>query len=215
MRQKESTIDMSSQTNTWEETHKDLIDILRYIPTFFKNPVQAVRAIPNWNWLALIVFNVLFSAVCGLIRGLFSGNSIFAVINAVVSPITTTIFIMIVAGFFYYVIMFWQGRQLDFRRLTTLVLLASLPTNILTILLPVLPPINLVGILFTGLLIIVGLVDHFQIPRKPVMQMMGVLFVFYIFVWVGNMITAEHSAQKREVKALPESLDILEKELGK
>lgn len=75
------------------------------------------------------------------------------------------------------------------------------------------PLLTLLGILVTGILLIVGFVENLQVPKKPLIKIMMGLFAIYFIFWIISSIEINREQEHLKSKALPESLDILQKEL--
>ena len=92
--------------------------------------------------------------------------------------------------------------------------IAILPAVALSTVSRFIPPITLLGTALTGLLLIVGFVDNFRLPKKQITKLIGGLFLIYVIIWISSSISFQKKQQDFRSKHLPESLDILEKELG-
>ena len=183
--------------------------LIRYL----RNPVQAMRTLPDWDWLQLGAFHAAIAAVCGVISGLITLRISKTISGLIVFPISTTILIMIVSGFFYYTFLFVFNRELSFRKLVTVVVFANLPNLVLSIAIGYLPPLALVSMGVASALLIVGLVELTNIGRKSVMKLVGLLFGLYCIFWIYGVISSSREKNSIKDMATPESLDILEKEM--
>lgn len=91
---------------------------------------------------------------------------------------------------------------------------ALLPALTISTLSGLIPPITLVGTALTGLLLIVGFVDNFRLPKKKVTKLICGLFLIYVIIWITSTISFQQKSEEFRYKHKPENLDILQKELG-
>ena len=103
--------------------------------------------------------------------------------------------------------------EVNYQKVFHIVVFANLPFMALYILAGLIPPIKILGFLITSLLLIVGLVENFQAPKRPVIKVVGGLFAIYLVFWVVQMINLAGEKDKVKSLATPESLKILEQEL--
>jgi len=66
----------------------------------------------------------------------------------------------------------------------------------------------------TGMLLIVGLTEISQIEKKKVVQLVGGIVALYLAFWIYGAISTSYEKHTVKDFATPESLDILEQELG-
>jgi hypothetical protein len=119
----------------------------------------------------------------------------------------------ILSGFFYYAFLFVFKQTTSFRQIFTHLLFASIPVLLVSILSPLVPLIGLVGLGAACLLLIIGFTSNFGLPLKKVRNLLFGMFLTYAALLVIQMITWRGGKESLRVKATPESLDILEKEL--
>lgn len=180
---------------------------------FLKNPVQGMRTLPNWDWVVLGCFHAAIAAACGLVSGLITLRISKVISGLIIFPISTTILLLIISGFFYYTFLFVFHKEISFRKLATVVVFANLPNLFLSVGVGYIPPLSLVGMGVSAALLVVGLVEVSHVDRKNITKLVGGLFALYCIFWIYGAIS--NSQEKRSIKdmATPESLDILEKEM--
>ncbi len=190
-----------------------LNDCVATLFRYLRNPVQAMRTLPDWDWVQLGAFHGAIAATCGVASGLITLRISKTISGLIVFPISTTILVMIVSGFFYYTFLFVFGRELSFRKLVTVVVFANIPNLVLSIAAGYLPPMAIVATGVASSLLIVGLVELTDVGRKSIMKLVGLLFGLYCVFWIYGAISSSREKNSMKDMATPESLDILEKEM--
>jgi hypothetical protein len=199
----------------WPAVREKLKDAIFTLPHFFKNPVQGMRRLPTWEWPETLILQGLFAMICAVLGNLVQKDFIGMVLAIVVGPVMSWISVGLAAGFFYYVFLFFFQRELTFKQIYMHVLFASLPVWLLSIVAPLAPPVKLIGVGAALILLFVGFVDNFSLAREKTRNMMLALMLGYTIGWIANQIRETTRHDDLRIKATPESMDILEKELGK
>lgn len=161
-------------------------DILRYLKEFIKNPVLKITEIPSWDWTSLIIVQITFAVVSGLLAGAIKLNVLRALSGLFLMPIVSTVSSMLLTTFFYYYFQFFENRTESYRRIFAFVTLASIPFYIFQIASEYFPPVTLVGFGFTSLLCVVGLTENFQVERRRSFQIAVFLFLLVLVTWALN-----------------------------
>lgn len=189
------------------------LDCLKVLIQFLKNPVAKITQLPDWEWPVLVLFHTSLAAGFGFLGGLLSlrFGRIFS--GLIIYPLSSLFIVAIITGFFYYTFLFIYHLEVDIKKLFTTVLFANLPNIFLSILAVYLPPITLVSVLASGLLLIVALAEITQLNKKKITQLVGILVALYFAFWVYGAISSVIDKRSSHEFATPESLDILEKEL--
>ena len=144
--------------------HQSLIPLLHELKVFLKQPVKEIRSAPDWSWQQILTVHVF------------------------IMPFLTAIMITISTLFFYYIFQIFGDRIIHFRKLLTVVLLANIPFFIFQIMSGLFPPITLFGLGFSALLLIVGLIDNFQLPRKFVIKLIAGIYVLFFIIYASSRI---------------------------
>lgn len=155
---------------------------------FLKNPIHGIRKIPNWSWREVLFCQTAISAATGVVTGLVSRSFVQMFLALFLSPVITISIAAISTLFLYYAFQIISSRTLSFRQLYTLLLFSNIPFFIFQILSDLIPPITLVGLAFTGLLLIVGLVENFQLPKKHVLYLVAAIYVAFFIIWTSNRV---------------------------
>lgn len=168
----------------------DFREVLSTLVSFFKNPILVMKQMPEWDWKTLVILQILISLISSLIASLLNLN-IWQVLHGliIIPPVA-----LIVAGvsslFLYYAFLFLTQQSLPPKDLFTLVILSNIPFFIFHAFSPFFPAISLLGFLFTALLLVVGLVERFGLPRPLVMKVVGSIWVVYLIMWaIGQLET--------------------------
>ncbi len=198
----------------WKLIRQEIFDSLKVLLDFAKNPIQGMKTLPDWKWPKLLFLMGGFAAICGVLRGVVNRSFLEMISGVLVYPVSALLMIAIFSGLFFYIFMFFYKRQLSYQRVYTHVTFAVLPSVLLSTVSYLVPPITLLGSAITGLLLIVGFVDNFRLPKKAVTKMVSGLFLVYVIIWIFSTISFQQKKEEFRMKALPESLDILEKELN-
>lgn len=188
-------------------------DSFHYLKAFFKNPLQAIKALPDWNWLELGVLLLCFAVGSGLLAGAVAKSFTQILAGIFLLPISTFAFCTVTLAFIYYFSFFLLKRDMKLRTLGTVVVLASLPSLLLHPLVNLFPPLFFIGFLLSLAIVGVGIHHHFMIEKKHIYRISGILFLVVLGIWVTNQISNFRRKDVMESITSPESLDILEREL--
>ncbi len=198
----------------WADIKARLREAVLILPNFFKNPVQGMRNLPHWDWPTMLILQGILAAVTTVLAQVIGRDYIGAVVGIVIAPITSYLILFIGSGFFYYLFMFFFQREIPYRQIYTHLLFASVPAALVSILTSFVPPVILLGLIATCLLLYVGFVDNFHLDRRKVRNVLIGLMIGYIVFWIFQIIRMTSRHDSMRLKATPESLDILEKELN-
>ncbi|MGE3683006.1 MAG: YIP1 family protein [Bdellovibrionales bacterium] len=183
------------------------------LPQFAKNPVQGMRNLPDWEWPEMLALQGAFAASCAALANLVERNFLGVITGLIIAPLANYMVIAIGAGFFYYVFLFFFQREIPYLKIYQHVLFASLPIMLVVIVGSLLPPLFLVAGAAALTLMYVGFVSNFQLERKKLSRLLMTLMGIYLFWWAIQMVNFSTQKESHRMKATPESLDILEKEL--
>jgi hypothetical protein len=197
----------------WARYRLSLHQALSTFPHFLRNPIEGMKHLPDWDWPTLLTLQGAFATLCGFTADIITRHFLTAILSFIISPIVAVVVNFILSGFFYYTFMFFFGKHVEFRRIFTQLLFASIPLLLSTLLVPFVPLFQLVGVAAAGLLLIVGFSHNFEFPIKKVRNLISLLFVVYALMLVAQTISTRGGKESLRLRATPESLDILEKEL--
>lgn len=177
----------------------DLEDILSFLPSYARNPVEGIRRAPLLSWPALLSLQIGFAATSGAIGGLFSLNFWNVLLGLLVFPLTSLLQLALIAFFLKSAFSSALDTRPRQQRLFGIVVLANLPYLVLHALYAWVPAIDLIGFLTTCILLIVGLSEHFGIERRRLAKLIGAVYLLFFLIWgVSQYRTVTRLEQHRE-----------------
>jgi hypothetical protein len=197
----------------WNRFRSSVEQAFRTLPHFLKNPIEGMKNLPDWDWPTLITLQAAFAAACGMMMQLVQHHIIAAILAFIIDPIVGNVVNLILSGFFFYTFMFFFKRHIPFRTIYTHLLFASIPVFLVTILSPFVPLVGLVGLGAACILLILGFSYNFQLPIYKVRNLIIGIFLLYAFMMAFQLVSLRGGKENLRIRATPESLDILEKEL--
>lgn len=198
----------------WTLIRAKVKEAVLVLPHFFKNPVQGMRTLPDWDWPEMLILEGAFAAACAFIGNLIARNIIGMITGIVIAPLAALIALGIGAGFFYYTFKFFFQRDIPYRQIYQTLVFASIPLIIVGIISPLMPPIVLLGCAAMMMLLYVGFTDNFHLERPRIKKLLIGLALLYAVSWAVALLRTTSRHERMRLKATPESLDILEKELN-
>ncbi len=196
-------------------------EAVKYFLSYFKNPLVAIKNIPNWDWLTVLVIQLCLSLLIGIISDFFSQDSLIIFRGIFVFPLSSFLTTFLGAGFFYFLFLIFFNTETNFLKLYTIVFLSHVPFLILRIVKFWIAPIELIGFAATTALLTVGFVENFQLPKKKMIRIFGALYAIYFFMWVFQQIyqsknTLEFKNKVNEGTEIEktESIDDIQKQLN-
>jgi hypothetical protein len=183
------------------------------LPQFLKNPIQGMRNLPHWEWPTILILQGAYAAICSVIANFIERDYFGVVTGIVVAPVANFILAALATSFFHYFFLYFLKRQISFRAIYLHVIFAAIPLMFTTMVAFLVPPLVLVGMLASLMLLYVGFVDTFQMPKKPVRNALAVIFLLMVGGWTYQLLQSPHKHKHTHEGATPETLDILEKEL--
>lgn len=185
------------------------------LPHFFKNPVEGMRTLPHWDWPTTLIIQGVFAAACSMLSNLLARDVIGVLASIVIAPLAAFLTCGIGSGFFYYVFIYFFKKEIPYRQIYLHLVFASFAVWLVNIVAPIIPPVSLIGAAAACMLLYVGFIENFQLPRERVRGLLVALMIGYALVWTFQLVRMTSRHETMRLKATPESLDILEKELGK
>lgn len=159
-----------------------------FISEFLKHPVDRMKMQPDWSWKRTVFIHILASVAAGVLNGLIPPNVYNIAYGLIFLPLITFVTSHILSGFFYYYFQVFEKRTVDFLALLHMVVLTNIPFLGLHILSSLVPPVTLIGLAFSALLLIVGLTDVFQLDKKRAIKLVATLYVMIFAVWLWEKI---------------------------
>ncbi len=198
----------------WDQLRTKLREDIVILPHFFRNPIQTMRALPDWEWPTIVVLQAAFAAAISTLANLVARDFVAVITGLILAPITNYILLAVAAGFFYYIFDLFFRISVSYRQIYIILLFATIPLLILSVAAIVVPPLMLLGSATALLLLFVGFVDRLRAPVKPLRNILLGLMAIHVLYWGFQQVQTSTKHKTLRQKATPESLDILEKELN-
>lgn len=187
---------------------QELKILFSYLISLIRNPVQQIKVLPRIHWKTLIVFQFCLCTFSVIFSNLLAPYAI-SITNVIISLASSIIALSLSSLFFYYFFLIIFNKRISFLKIFTLVLFAHIPFAIFHLAANFFPPADIIGLGISGLLMIVGLVENFDVPKKLSMKLMFALYSIFIVYWMIQIIAF------REVQEMstPQHLDSIEREV--
>lgn len=153
---------------------------------FFKNPVEHIKNIPRWSLRNVLLVHFMFSIASGTLAGIISLRFWNILFGVLAFPFISMALTLVLSSFIYYYFQVFEKKTVDFVQLLSLVIFANFPFFIFQIASTYVPIISLVGLLFTGMLLIVGLTENFGMSRRRSIRLVSTLWILLFLIWLGN-----------------------------
>lgn len=168
----------------WNLNKERLQEMQRSLIDYLRHPLREINHVPDWSWPELLLTEVALTGVTGAVTALVGRSFLGIFYGLLIVPVLTSITIGITSLFFYYLFQIFAGQTLPFRRLVTVVFFANIPFFLLQILSGLIPPISLIGFAFSALILIVGFVGNFQLPRRLVVRIIAAVYAAIFLIWI-------------------------------
>ncbi|HVK60659.1 MAG TPA: hypothetical protein VM432_03870 [Bdellovibrionales bacterium] len=190
---------------------KQLRDLPRLLRIFLKDPIGMMKSPVSISYPAILSLIAGTALISGSLVGLLNRNFVDFLIGVLVFPITSVVMALVFSFFIYYFFSIFQSTLLDFRRLLSMVSLALVPFFLFHSASGYLPPIDLIGFAFTGMLLVVGLIEQFKLNRKLVIRLIAGVGVTFFIIWsIAQIRSGLRGAE--DIRA-PRSLDEMQRSL--
>lgn len=172
------------------ESSSILKEIFFHLRKFAIHPIQEIKHLPDWNWTRVLTLQIILSLVSGLLSALVRTEfSTWKLLQAVVFfPFISTITGLVLASFFYYYFQVFEKRTVSFIKLAIVVFLSTTVFYLFHSIAGLLIFFDILGMFFTGILLVVGLTENFQMPRKNSIRLVSILLVLIFSVWITGQI---------------------------
>lgn len=155
---------------------------------FVRDPIGGMRTAPLLSWPALFSLQIGLAIISGTITSLFNASLFYFLWSLLIFPVVIIFTTTAIATFIYVYFALFRSERLERKRLHSIVTLATTPYFLFHIISQWLAPIDLIGFSFTAALLIVGLVEHFQIQKKTATKLAGAVLILFFMVWIANQI---------------------------
>ena len=172
------------------ESSSIIKEIFLHLKKFAVHPIQEIRHIPDWDWPRVLTLQIILSLISGLLSTLIKTDfSTWKLAQAVIFfPFISTLTGLILTSFFYYYFQVFEKRTVSFIKLAIVVFLSTTVFYLFHSIAGLLIFFDILGMIFTALLLVVGLTENFQMPKKNSIRLVGVLLILIFFVWVTGQI---------------------------
>jgi hypothetical protein len=198
----------------WPSIRAKLREAILILPHFFKNPVQGMRTLPDWDWPTILILQGAFSAACALLANLVERDIFGMITGLVIAPVANYLMVSIGAGLFFYTFMFFFQREVPYRQIYVHLIFAAIPVQVVMIVAGYMPPILLLGAAAMMMLLYVGFTENFHLDRPKLKKLLLGLICLYALFWAVQIVRITSKQKGMRLKATPETLDILEKEFN-
>lgn len=195
-----------------ETLQQDFKALLRFTKSFIRNPISTIQREESWDYQRSAVFLVLSSLLSAALAGIFQASVGHAIISFILLPFISLAMAVMTSAILSYLIRFVHQRKLETERLFQLVVIAFFPFLIFRVFRSFAPPVTLIGLAATCALLIVGLSDRFQLPRKSVVKIISIFFALYLTYWGIDLIRHSNFRQMASQNIPEDSIKVLEQE---
>lgn len=192
----------------WDTFVSEIKETQNFFFRLLKNPIKAIKRLPQWQWPTLLIMFVLITAASGALSGLIGASFTQIFVGLIIFPVASFFALIVAGAFIYYSCILFFGKTLKIKSLFTLLVISHIPFSLFHTISPILPPIDLVGFAFTCFLVTVGMCENFSTPKKGTLRLIGAVFATFFLVWIFSRI--EHS--KKVSSFEPKNIEQLQKE---
>ncbi len=171
---------------------KQVKDTVQFILNYLRHPIREISRLPEWHWPVLFIVTVAVSIISGVLAGLIPPNFYKIAAGVILSPIVGLVMTCVMSIFFYYYFQVFENRTCSLRKLYTLVLFANIPFYIFQTIAGLIWIITPVAFAFAAMIMIVGLVENFQLEKKRAIRLVGSILALVVVVWAWNRIDIGH-----------------------
>jgi hypothetical protein len=191
----------------------DPLAVFRLVGRLARDPVEVMAKGPSLTWPAAFLLQATAAVLAGALLGALSASAIELAIGALAFPVIAIAASLGIGFFLHTSFAVFARSSVDRRELYGVVALATLPYLALHALASFVPPIDLLGFFLSCLLLIVGLVERFGLPRKIVLRVVAGTFLIFFAAWAWAQFRALPAREASPVFERPKTLDQLESEL--
>ena len=191
-----------------EQQTSEVVSLFSYLIRLIRNPVETIKQIPKIRFSSLIAFQILLCCGSVVISNLLSPYAI-NVFTLAFSILGSIAGISLLAMALYYFFSVFFHRELSFQSLFTLVLFSYFPFAVLHLFYYYFSAMDLIGMAASSCLMVVGLVENYQIAKRAAIRVMSSVFAIFAIAWIANRITR----YEYEKHGLPQTLDSIEREV--
>lgn len=196
----------------FESFRADLVALAQFGKAFTRRPLAAIQSEPEWDYQRSVVFLVFASLISGAFSGIFQSSLAHAIIGFIILPFIVVGVSLVLAVGLSALLRFVHNRHLETERVFQVVAMALFPFLIFRVLRSFAPPVTIIGLAATCALMIVGLTDRFQLPRRSVIKIISIIFACYLVYWGVDMVRRSNFRQMASQNITDDSLKVLDQE---
>lgn len=186
--------------NIKNELKNDLFEIKNTLIPFIKQPVLQIKKLPDWHWRTLIFAQILMTALSGILSGLFQRSATSILFGFFMMPILTLVTVSISSLFFFYTFQIFTEKHIEYRKIFTAVFFANIPFFIFQTISAIFPPISLVGLAFTSLLLVVAFVENYQVPRQFILRLIAAIYLLFAVITIFSYFQSRIQMSKYQTR---------------
>ncbi len=171
-----------------EQIKKELTEFAPYLKNFIRRPMTEVRKIPKLSLPSSLIFLGAASLISGFLSGLLMFSPFTAIFGGLFMPFAAGISSGLLTFFIYYFFYLFFSTELSLEKLFNLVVICSIPFLVFNIAAGVVPLVEIFAYAFSAMLLAVGLVENFGLPKKIVLRLVGGIFLALLLVWLINLL---------------------------
>lgn len=173
---------------TSDPLYLDLLKVRDEIFRFLRHPSREIKVLPDLSWRQVVLAHFIISMATGFAGGFFSLRLTNVLMGIIVTPLIAGGVLAVAALFLTYTFQIFAERELSYRRLFLLLLFANIPFFVFQTVAVFFAPITLIGLAFTGYLLVQGLVHIFDLPKSLCQRLITTIFVLFCLVFLWNNI---------------------------
>jgi Yip1 domain len=170
----------------WAQIKNDLRSILVFLPRYMRHPIRGIKELGKWHAISLLLFQFIVTAISGFLSGIVEQSVLNTFLGLIIFPISHTLVTLVTTAVFYYALVFFFNREAPIADLLAIIVFAAIPFLIFHIGSTIISPLDILGLIMAAILIIVGLVENFQLPRKQITQLVITVLAIVVAVWLIN-----------------------------
>lgn len=190
-----------------DQLKKDFAQFVSFFKVFLLDPIHSIKKIPHLHWQSVFIFIFFINIFFGLIRALHSRSIINAILGFFITPFLAVLLISLLSLFLGYFFRFVIGKAVSYQSLSNILFAAYIPGSLFFLGSIFYPPLFVLGVVVTSALLVVGLVENLEIPKKLGIKLVVSGGVFVLVFWFIQQFLMNDLRQ--EVK----TMDQLEEEL--
>lgn len=169
-----------------------LSKVTDYLKEYLRHPLEKIAQLPDWSLKEIFLVQIAFSLASGFISGFFPPNTWKILQGIFFFPIITTVLGSFLSAFLYYYFQIFEQKTISFQKLLQLSFLANIFFFIFHIPANYIAFSDLIGMAMTGILMVVGLTENFQLEKKRSLRLIGLLFLMVFLIWLTEQVARKN-----------------------